>query len=132
MIKGRKGGKGSLFINLHQLTTKHFPDFERFELSSQLRRAAYSVPANIVEGFARRCRRSRPFLPLQPFPPLGQRRPCVEDDLPRSIRLSPPDGDVLASALGELPVRAFLPVHRPTGRIADVAGSDDLPIQGGP
>src|SRR6476646_1827994 len=58
-----------------------------------------------------------PFLPLQPFPPLRQRRPCVEDDLPRSIMLSPADGDVFASALGELPVRAFLPVHRPTGRI---------------
>jgi four helix bundle protein len=48
-----------LFITVHQLATKHFPDFERFELSSQLRRSAYSVPANIVEGFARRYRRER-------------------------------------------------------------------------
>jgi four helix bundle protein len=48
-----------LFIKLHQLTIKEFPAFERFELGGQVRKAAYSVAANIVEGFARRHRRSR-------------------------------------------------------------------------
>jgi four helix bundle protein len=48
-----------LFIKLHVLTTKRFPAVERFELGKQLRRAAYSVPANIVEGFARRHRKDR-------------------------------------------------------------------------
>ena len=48
-----------LFIKLHVLTTKSFPALERFELGKQLRRAAYSVPANIVEGFARRHRKDR-------------------------------------------------------------------------
>ena len=48
-----------LFIKLHRLTIKDFPAFERFELGSQLRRAAYSIPANIVEGFAKRYRHER-------------------------------------------------------------------------
>ena len=48
-----------LFIKLHQLTRDRFPSYERFELSSQLRRAAYSVAANIVEGVARRSTRER-------------------------------------------------------------------------
>ena len=42
-----------LFIEIHQLTHKKFPREEKYELSSQLRRAAYSVPANIVEGTQR-------------------------------------------------------------------------------
>ena len=42
-----------LFIRLHRLASKTFPVEERYELSAQLRRAALSVPTNIVEGTAK-------------------------------------------------------------------------------
>jgi four helix bundle protein len=42
-----------LFIHVHRVS-RAFPASERFELAAQLRRAAFSVPVNIVEGFARR------------------------------------------------------------------------------
>lgn len=48
-----------LFIDLHRIATQSFPLLERFELAAQLRRAAYSVPASIAEGFARRHARDR-------------------------------------------------------------------------
>ena len=41
-----------LCVRTYQLTHEPFPRAERYQLSSQLRRAAYSVAANIVEGYA--------------------------------------------------------------------------------
>jgi four helix bundle protein len=41
-----------LYVHLHGVA-RTFPSIERFALASQLRRSAFSVPVNIVEGFAR-------------------------------------------------------------------------------
>jgi four helix bundle protein len=46
-----------LFIDVHRLTYQRFPRTEQCELGSQLRRAAFSVAANIVEGTARQSAR---------------------------------------------------------------------------
>ena len=42
-----------LALEVHKLTLK-FPDFEKYELGSQARRAAVSIPVNIAEGYGKK------------------------------------------------------------------------------
>ena len=41
-----------LCVHLYRVTQERFPRDEKYGLASQVRRAAYSVAANIVEGYA--------------------------------------------------------------------------------
>ena len=43
----------SLTLEIHQLT-KQLPKTERYELGSQMRRAATSIPSNIAEGYGKK------------------------------------------------------------------------------
>jgi four helix bundle protein len=48
-----------LFITVHRITRQCFPNDERFALGTQIRRSAYSIPANIVEGNTRESDREK-------------------------------------------------------------------------
>ena len=43
----------ALLKPLHDLTLR-FPDYEKFDLAAQLRRAYKSIPANIAEGYGKK------------------------------------------------------------------------------
>ena len=42
----------SLVLSIYRIT-HYFPNAERFALTDQIKRAAYSIPANIVEGHSK-------------------------------------------------------------------------------
>ena len=43
-----------LVIEIHEMTLKELPEFEKYEVGSQIRRSMKSVLSNIVEGYGRR------------------------------------------------------------------------------
>lgn len=64
LIVWQKGFR--LFIDCHMLC-KRLPPEEKYELGSQLRRAAFSIPANIAEGSAKQPTHTRKYFLKMPW-----------------------------------------------------------------
>ncbi len=43
----------SLALQIHKLT-QEYPEYERYEIGRQLRKAAFSIPMNIAEGYGKK------------------------------------------------------------------------------
>lgn len=89
-----------LTVDVYELTER-FPSSERFELTSQMRRAAYSIPTNIAEGSGRRSKKDfARFVDIS----IGSSTE-LECQLHLATRLGyleQPDRDRLAARLGEI------------------------------
>jgi four helix bundle protein len=48
-----------LMAEVHQMTLKNLPPFEKYEVGSQIRRSSKSIKSNIVEGYGRRIYRQQ-------------------------------------------------------------------------
>ena len=95
----------TLALAVYRATTE-FPDAERFGLQAQLRRAAVSVPANIVEGCARAS--ARDFVRFLDIAFASCREALYLADLSRRLNFLDAEGAAAIDSLGNRTAGALL------------------------
>lgn len=97
-----------LFITLHGVSLT-FPPIERFELASQLRRSAFSVPANIAEGSSRRTKADKLHFYQMALSSLAEAGYCIHAGR-RLGYLGPKDYDMLELSIRQAsaPLRGLM------------------------